>query len=342
MCVCESGNSTGDYELVCAQRALCSQGPQDIHGTGVGHTPVSSAPRENQNPSRTTPIRADQGTSCARRASVLPPQAILDCPHPGCRGASRIRKLLDRSWKQHSQRQKHWGHVRGDDAPHRFRAPLFPFYLQSQTFELGLWSSTTQTPSALLHPPPPAHPFCLTLVPQRKAAMPWAHQDPVPLCRRRNTELRPGHQHGGRVPRPPWDSPEAEGQLVEGSSSTLCPSRHRRTGTGIAGGRSQLALLASTSQESPSYQGKSSQIHSRAGNTEETQHLRALLAHRDHLQGAGGSTSAVLRRAHSRPELCVLSGVQGGNADSSKQQAECKRAFPTPDTARSLCFSAQD
>lgn len=231
MCVCESGNSTGDYELVCAQRALCSQGPQDIHGTGVGHTPVSSAPRENQNPSRTTPIRADQGTSCARRASVLPPQAILDCPHPGCRGASRIRKLLDRSWKQHSQRQKHWGHVRGDDAPHRFRAPLFPFYLQSQTFELGLWSSTTQTPSALLHPPPPAHPFCLTLVPQRKAAMPWAHQDPVPLCRRRNTELRPGHQHGGRVPRPPWDSPEAEGQLVEGSSSTLCPSRHRRTGT---------------------------------------------------------------------------------------------------------------
>lgn len=87
------------------------------------HSSVFSSKR---NLSCTTHIRTDQETFCARRVSLLPPQAILYCPQPGCKGASRIRKLPDRSWKQHSQRQKHWRHIREDDAPRRFRTPLFP------------------------------------------------------------------------------------------------------------------------------------------------------------------------------------------------------------------------
>lgn len=108
------------------------------------HSSVFSSKR---NLSCTTHIRTDQGTSCARRAPVLPPQAILYFPQPGCRGASRIRKLLGRSWKQHSQIQKHWRHIREDDAPHRFRAPLFPSLCSLRHFN---WDFGAAIPRCLL------------------------------------------------------------------------------------------------------------------------------------------------------------------------------------------------
>jgi len=89
------------------------------------------------------------------------------------------------------------------------------FSLQPQPFEIGLWSSSTQLSSALLHLPPLAHPFCLTLLSQRNVVMYWAHR-PATLCRRKAhrqgvlpppcqacaTGPSPGSHNRGSVPWP--------------------------------------------------------------------------------------------------------------------------------------------
>lgn len=158
-----------------AQRALCSQGPQDIHGMSAGHIPLSSAPRGTS----LVPL-----TSGLTKGSSLLGEFLFCDPKPSCIAHSLVAEEhpgSGSSWTgagSNTARDKSTGGILGRMMHHTgsglLSSLLFAFSLQSQTFELGLWSSNTQMPSGLLYLPPPAHPFCLTLLPQSKAAMPWA------------------------------------------------------------------------------------------------------------------------------------------------------------------------
>lgn len=139
---------------------------------------------------------------------------------------------------------------------------------------VGLWSSTTQPPSALSHLSPPAHPFCPTLPPQRNLAMPWAHHPATP-CRRKARR-----QEGVLVPRcarhipcrpqprllqqqpgamaPFWGSPRGQRDTWRRAGAP-CPipvrSLRVRGGTraGLLSSCASLAPLATTAEESPAH-----------------------------------------------------------------------------------------
>lgn len=90
--------------------------------------------------------------------------------------------------------------------------------MQPQPFGFGLWSSTTQLPSALLHLPPPAHPFCPTLLPHRNVDMSWAHHPAAP-CRRK------AHRQGVLAPTVPGTPCRTQPGLPQQWPGAMAPSR---------------------------------------------------------------------------------------------------------------------